>query len=143
LGDDEREFLQGRDSYYMASVSESDWPYVQYRGGLADFVKVLDSRSVGFADFRGNRRYISVGNLIKNDRVGLIFMDYPNRSRLKLLGHAELVGEEREALLTSLAVNGYKARVERGFFGSCGGFCLELSATHDTRIYGARDSECR
>jgi predicted pyridoxine 5'-phosphate oxidase superfamily flavin-nucleotide-binding protein len=74
----------------------------------------LDSKTLGFADFRGNRQYVSVGNLMKNDRVALFFMDYPHRTRLKLLGHAELVGIERTDVLESLAVPGYKAKVERG-----------------------------
>jgi uncharacterized protein len=115
LGKDEAEFVKARDSFYMASVSESDWPYLQHRGGPAGFVKVLDSKTIGFADYRGNRQYISVGNLVKNDRVALFFMDYPHRLRLKLLGHAELVGPDREELMSSLAVADYKARVERGF----------------------------
>jgi uncharacterized protein len=115
LGDDEAEFIRSRDSFYMASVSESDWPYVQHRGGPAGFVKVLDSKTIGFADYRGNRQYISVGNLVKNDRVALLFMDYPNRSRLKMLGHAELVRADRKELMSSLAIPDYKARVERGF----------------------------
>jgi hypothetical protein len=115
LGKDEAEFVKARDSFYMASVSESDWPYLQHRGGPAGFVKVLDSKTIGFADYRGNRQYISVGNLVKNDRVALFFMDYPHRLRLKLLGHAELVGPDRAELMSSLAVADYKARVERGF----------------------------
>jgi predicted pyridoxine 5'-phosphate oxidase superfamily flavin-nucleotide-binding protein len=114
LGPDESDFIAERDSFYMASVSETDWPYVQHRGGPAGFVKILDSKTLGFADFRGNRQYVSVGNLTKNDRVALFFMDYPHRTRLKLLGHAELVGIERTEVLESLAVPGYKAKVERG-----------------------------
>ena len=114
LGPDESEFIAERDSFYMASVSETDWPYVQHRGGPAGFVKILDAKTLGFADFRGNRQYVSVGNLTKNDRVALFFMDYPHRTRLKLLGHAELVGIERTEVLESLAVPGYKAKVERG-----------------------------
>ncbi len=114
LGPDESDFIAERDSFYMASVSETDWPYVQHRGGPAGFVKILDSKTLGFADFRGNRQYVSVGNLMKNDRVALFFMDYPHRTRLKLLGHVELVGIERTAVLKSMAVPGYKAKVERG-----------------------------
>jgi predicted pyridoxine 5'-phosphate oxidase superfamily flavin-nucleotide-binding protein len=114
LSSGERGFIEGRDSFYMASVSETGWPYVQHRGGPLGFVKVLDNRTLGFADFRGNRQYISVGNLMIDDRVALIFMDYPNRQRLKVLGHTEVVGEVRRELLASLAVPGYKARVERG-----------------------------
>ena len=72
----------------MATVSETGWPYVQHRGGPKGFVKVLDERTIGFADFRGNRQYVSVGNLQGDDRVALILVDYPNRRRLKLLGRA-------------------------------------------------------
>jgi uncharacterized protein len=114
LGSDESNFIMARDSFYMASVSETNWPYVQHRGGPAGFVKVLDARTLGFADYRGNRQYVSVGNLLKNDRVSLFFMDYPRRTRLKLLGHAELIGTERTELLKSLSVLQYKAKVERG-----------------------------
>ena len=114
LGSDESDFIVVRDSFYMATVSETNWPYVQHRGGPAGFVKVLDARTLGFADYRGNRQYVSVGNLLKNDRVSLFFMDYPHRTRLKLLGHAELIGTERTEVLKSLSVSEYKAKVERG-----------------------------
>jgi hypothetical protein len=114
LGSDESDFIVARDSFYMASVSETNWPYVQHRGGPAGFVKVLDATTLGFADYRGNRQYVSVGNLLKNDRVSLFFMDYPHRTRLKLLGHAELIGTERTEVLESLSVPKYKAKVERG-----------------------------
>jgi predicted pyridoxine 5'-phosphate oxidase superfamily flavin-nucleotide-binding protein len=114
LGSDESDFIVARDSFYMASVSETNWPYVQHRGGPAGFVKVLDARTLGFADYRGNRQYVSVGNVLKNDRVSLFFMDYPHRTRLKLLGHAELIGTERTEVLESLSVPQYKAKVERG-----------------------------
>ena len=70
----------------MATVSESGWPYVQHRGGPVGFLRVLDERTLGFADFRGNRQYISLGNVASDDRVALILMDYPNRRRLKILG---------------------------------------------------------
>jgi predicted pyridoxine 5'-phosphate oxidase superfamily flavin-nucleotide-binding protein len=114
LGSDESDFIVARDSFYMASVSETSWPYVQHRGGPVGFVKVLDARTLGFTDYRGNRQYVSVGNVLKNDRVSLFFMDYPNRTRLKLLGHTELIGTERTEVLESLSVPQYKARVERG-----------------------------
>ena len=114
LGSDESNFIVARGSFYMATVSETNWPYVQHRGGPAGFVKVLDARTLGFADYRGNRQYVSVGNLLKNDRVSLFFMDYPHRTRLKLLGHAELIGTERTEVLKLLSVSQYKAKVERG-----------------------------
>ena len=86
----ETAFIAGRDSFYMATVSETGWPYVQHRGGPAGFLRVLDDRTLGFADFLGNRQYISVGNLAASDRVSLILMDYPGRRRLKIFAHAEI-----------------------------------------------------
>ena len=115
LGDNERDFIAARDSFYMASVSETGWPYVQHRGGPPGFVRVLDAQTIGFADFAGNRQYISVGNLRKDDRVSLFFMDYPNRARLKLLGRVRLVGDDEAELLQRLAPADYRARIERGF----------------------------
>lgn len=122
LGPDEREFIGLRDSFYMASVSETGWPYVQHRGGPAGFVRVLDKKTIGFADFSGNRQYISVGNVMKDDRVALFFMDYRNQARLKILGRATLVTPGDEATLDRLKVQGYKARVERGFVVRIEGF---------------------
>ena len=83
-------FVGRRDSFDLASVSQTGWPYVQHRGGPPGFLKVLDSRRLAFADFRGNRQSISVGNLAGNDRVALFLMDYPNRLRLKILGRLNL-----------------------------------------------------
>jgi predicted pyridoxine 5'-phosphate oxidase superfamily flavin-nucleotide-binding protein len=114
LTDDEVEFLSQRDSFYLASVSETGWPYVQHRGGPPGFLKVIDSTTIGFADFRGNRQYVSVGNITHDDRVALILMDYPNRLRLKILGHARFVSEDEPALLAQLQSASYRARAERG-----------------------------
>jgi predicted pyridoxine 5'-phosphate oxidase superfamily flavin-nucleotide-binding protein len=110
----ETEFITARDSFYMASVSETGWPYMQHRGGPPGFLRVLDETMLGFADFRGNRQYISVGNVAANDRVALFLMDYPGRRRLKILAHAE----ERDLasdteLAERLATPGYKAKAER------------------------------
>lgn len=91
LGPDELGFIAARDSFYLATVSETGWPYVQHRGGPAGFVRAVDEHTLLFADVRGNKQFISVGNLSANDRVALIFMDYPNQTRLKLLGRATLV----------------------------------------------------
>ena len=114
LGPDEREMLASRDSFYMATIGETGWPYVQHRGGPPGFLKVLDERTIGFADFRGNRQYVSVGNLRSNDRVALILVDYPTRQRLKLLGRARLVDAHSDEA-ARLGNEGYGARVERGF----------------------------
>ena len=91
LGDDEIAFLGERDSFYLASIGESGWPYIQHRGGPKGFVRVLDGRMLAFADLRGNRQYVSVGNVAGDDRVALIFVDYPNRARMKILAHAKIV----------------------------------------------------
>jgi predicted pyridoxine 5'-phosphate oxidase superfamily flavin-nucleotide-binding protein len=110
----EKAFIEARDGFYLASVSESGWPYIQFRGGPAGFVRVLDDKTIGYADFRGNRQYISTGNIAGDDRVALFFMDYANRERLKLLGRAR-VADAREApgLAQRLALPAYPARVER------------------------------
>ncbi|MCE9522503.1 MAG: pyridoxamine 5'-phosphate oxidase family protein [Alphaproteobacteria bacterium] len=115
LGPREAAFLALRDSFYMASVGETGWPYVQHRGGPAGFVRVLDAKTIGFADFRGNRQYVSVGNVTTDNRVSLFFMDYPNQARLKIFGRAKLIGDEAAETLSELAVPDYRAKVERGF----------------------------
>jgi uncharacterized protein len=121
LGEGELEFIARRDSLYMASVSETDWPYVQHRGGPAGFLKALSPSTLGFADFRGNRQYVSVGNIRKNNRVALILVDYPNRERLKILGHARVILANETELLESLKIPKYRARVE-------GGVLIEVAA---------------
>lgn len=114
LGPREAAFLAERDSFYMATVSETGWPYVQHRGGPKGFLRVLGDKTIGFADFTGNRQYVSVGNLKRDDRVSLILVDYPNRTRLKLYGHARTIGPENSETLARLRLEGYTARVERG-----------------------------
>lgn len=112
--DAEAAFIAERDSFYMATVSESGWPYVQHRGGPAGFLHVLDDRTLGFADFSGNRQYLSVGNVSADDRASLILMDYPRRRRLKILAHVEARDlTSNTDLAARLALPGYKARVER------------------------------
>jgi len=115
LSEVEAQFIAARDSLYMATVSETGWPYIQHRGGPTGFVRVLDETTIGFADFRGNRQYVSVGNLMTDDRVSLFFMDYPNKTRLKVFGRAKIVGLEDHATLSRLELPSYRARVERGF----------------------------
>jgi predicted pyridoxine 5'-phosphate oxidase superfamily flavin-nucleotide-binding protein len=97
LGRDEQAFLALRNSFYMASVSETGWPYVQHRGGPKGFVHVIDPSLIGFADLRGNKQYISLGNLEHDPRVALFFMDYPNQTRLKILGRVEVHEHDAEA----------------------------------------------
>lgn len=115
LSEHEIAFLAERDSFYMGSVGENGWPYVQHRGGPKGFLKVLDEKTVGFADFKGNKQYISVGNFNADDRVSLFVMDYPNRQRLKLWARARIVHQNEDAeLLARLEVPSYRGRVERG-----------------------------
>lgn len=122
LTEAEAGFIAARNSLYMATVSETGWPYVQHRGGPAGFVRVLDESTIGFADFRGNRQYVSVGNLMTDDRVSLFFMDYPNKTRLKLLGRARIVGLDDQDVLSRLEMPDYRARIERGFVITVEGF---------------------
>ncbi len=119
----ETEFLASRDGFYLASVGETGWPYVQFRGGPTGFLRVLDERTVAWADYRGNRQYVSVGNLRSDARVCLFLMDYANRRRLKVFGHASIVARGEDAGLESrLAVAGYKAVVERAIVVKVAGF---------------------
>jgi predicted pyridoxine 5'-phosphate oxidase superfamily flavin-nucleotide-binding protein len=114
--DTEASFIAARDSFYMASVSESGWPYVQHRGGPPGFVKVLDETSLAFPDFRGNRQYISLGNINADDRVALILIDYPRRRRLKLYARIEARDFAAEPdLAAQLALGTYPGVVERAF----------------------------
>jgi predicted pyridoxine 5'-phosphate oxidase superfamily flavin-nucleotide-binding protein len=114
LGPDEREFIAERDSFYLGSVTVDGWPYIQHRGGPRGFLRVLDDKTLAFADFAGNRQFITVGDLATNDRVSLFLMDYRNQARLKVIGHARLVepGTEPE-LDQAVAIEGYRATVER------------------------------
>jgi predicted pyridoxine 5'-phosphate oxidase superfamily flavin-nucleotide-binding protein len=128
LGPREAAFITARDSFYLATVSETLWPQLQHRGGPPGFVRVLDERLIGFADFRGNRQYISVGNIATNDRVALFFMDYPNRARLKLLGRARAIDPATETrTLARLALPEYKATVERGLLITVEAFAWNCS----------------
>jgi predicted pyridoxine 5'-phosphate oxidase superfamily flavin-nucleotide-binding protein len=114
--DSEATFIAARDSFYMATVSETGWPYVQHRGGPAGFLKMVDETTLAFADYRGNRQYISTGNLAANDRACLFLMDYAHRARLKIYVHVETLGVDADPALTTLVtVPGYKAKIERIF----------------------------
>ena len=114
IGDSEAQFIEARDGFYQATVSQSNWPYVQFRGGPAGFLKVLDDKTIGYADFRGNIQYLSVGNLGANDRVSIILMDYPNQRRLKIWARARIVEYDDDPdLVSKLEIPTYRARVER------------------------------
>ncbi|BAL26973.1 pyridoxamine 5'-phosphate oxidase family protein [Azoarcus sp. KH32C] len=115
LGVREREFIAARDSFYLATVSETGWPHVQHRGGPVGFLQVLAPTTIGFADFGGNRQYVSVGNLGHDGRLALILMDYPNRRRLKILGRARVIDATQAdpELLARLAPARGEGTVER------------------------------
>jgi len=114
IGQAEAEFILARDGFYQATVNGDGWPYVQFRGGPTGFLKVIDQRTIGYADFRGNIQYISVGNMNENDRVSLILMDHANRRRLKIWARARIVHRDEDPeQLTRLEDTTYPARVER------------------------------
>lgn len=116
LTDDEVQFIQSRDSFYMATVSETGWPYVQHRGGQPGFLHVVSPTQLAFADYKGNRQMLSTGNLAANDRVCLFLMDYPQRTRLKILGRAKVVdAREQPELVAQLAEPEARGIVERIF----------------------------
>lgn len=112
FSDAEAQFIAARDSFYLATVSETGWPYVQHRGGPPGFLRLIDERTLAFADFRGNRQYISLGNLTANDRAALILMDYPHRQRLKIYARIE-VKEPHGELASRVLLPDYKAKPER------------------------------
>lgn len=138
LSVNERAFIEARDSVYLASVTENGWPYIQHRGGPVGFIKVLGERTIGFADFRGNRQYVSLGNIAADDRVALVFMDYPNRARLKLLGRMRAVDAETDpALAAALSREDYPAKVERSFLIDVEAFDWNCSQHIQRRFTGA------
>lgn len=109
----ESEFMQARYGFYKATVSETGWPYVRFRGGPKGFLQMLDNKAFGYADFRGNVQYISVCNLQGNDRVAIILMDYSKQQRLKILGRVRLVARDDDSnLLAKLEMPNYRGRIE-------------------------------
>jgi uncharacterized protein len=113
---DEARFVQSRDSFYMASISESGWPYIQHRGGKPGFLRVPSPTTLAFADYKGNRQLLSTGNLAANDRVALFLMDYPERTRLKILGRARVKdAREHPELVTQIAEPEMHGITERVF----------------------------
>ena len=117
LGQDEAEFIMARDSFYLGSINETGWPYIQHRGGPLGFLRVVNETTLAFADYKGNRQLLTTGNVSANDRVALFLMDYPNRTRLKILGHARV--EDARAhpeLVAQLADPTMQSSVERLVF---------------------------
>ena len=115
LTDREAGFIALRDTFYLASVNEDGWPYVQHRGGPAGFLRVIGPKCLAYADFRGNTQLVSVGNVSSNDRVSIILMDYPNRRRLKILGHMRVENAQDVPAedLAAVELPDYRALVER------------------------------
>lgn len=110
----EADFILSRDSFYLATTGENGYPYIQFRGGPAGFLKVLDSKTLGYADFRGNLQYVSVGNLKTNNKAALILMDYAKRQRLKIYSTIEVYDAENvPELIEKLVMPEYKAKIER------------------------------
>lgn len=138
LSQKEIDFIESRDSFYMASVSETHWPYVQHRGGPVGFLKVLAKKTIGFADFKGNRQYISTGNLRQNNKVALILVDYPNQMRMKILGRIREINKNNIDLFARFDNPNYRARNERAF-------CIDIEAfdwncpQHITPRYSMRE----
>ncbi len=114
LGPSEIEFIQERDSFYLATVNEDGWPYMQFRGGPPGFVKSIGDNALGYADFSGNRHYVSTGNVAANDRVSMFFMDYATKRRLKILAHATITEAASDPqLLEAVSLGDYRGKVER------------------------------
>lgn len=123
LGPDETDFIAARDSFYISTINAAGWPYIQHRGGAAGFLRVLSPTSLAFADFRGNRQLLSTGNLAENNRVALFLMDYRQRTRLKILGHARIEdAKDHPQLRDDLAPAATQRLVERIFFIDVVGF---------------------
>ena len=122
LGPNEIEFIAARDSFYMATVTPDGWPYMQHRGGPTGFLRVLDVHTLAFSDYSGNKQYITAGNLTVNDRFALFLMDYPNRTRLKVIGRARVVEAGEDLALEARLPREPGARVERVFVLTVGGF---------------------
>ncbi len=112
VSEDLKGFIESRVSFYLATANSAGQPYIQHRGGPPGFLKVLDDRTLAFADFAGNRQYISTGNLSENDKVFLFLMDYASRQRVKIWGVATVVEDDPE-LLEKLMPPDYRARPER------------------------------
>jgi uncharacterized protein len=117
LTQDEAEFIAARDSFYLGSISESGWPYIQHRGGPQGFLRVVNETTLAFADYKGNRQLLTAGNVSVNDRVALFLMDYQNRARLKILGHARVEdAREHPELVTQITDPKMQQVVERLVF---------------------------
>ena len=141
LGLNEAEFIAARDSFYISTVTPDGWPYVQHRGGLPGFLRVVDERTLAFADYSGNKQYITAGNLAVNDRFALFLMDYPNRTRFKVIGHAKLIEPGTDlALEAQVRDPRERSRIERTFLLNVVGFDWNCNQ-HITPRYSREEIE--
>ena len=141
LGPDESAFIGERDGFYMATVGATGWPYVQHRGGPKGFLKVIDDQTIAFTDFRGNKQYISAGNLGSDDRVALIMVDYPGQARLKILGRAQIFEGGRGKSVDRSAPRAGQQRRDRTRIRDSGrSIRLELPSAHHAPLHGGADS---
>lgn len=115
LGQEEVGFISLRDSFYIATVTPDGWPYIQHRGGAIGFLAVVDDRTLAFADYAGNKQYITTGNLTGNDRFAIFLMDYPGRTRLKIIGHARILEPGDDPAIEALLIPQPNQRIERVF----------------------------
>ena len=145
---EEIDFIAARDSFYMATVTEDGWPYIQHRGGPKGFLEVLGPNRLGFADFRGNRQLLSTGNLNRNERVCLFLMDYPHRERLKILGHAQVLDAREQPVLADQLTPTKELRksVERlfiidvlGFDWNCSQYITQRYTLEEVRAFELDD----
>jgi uncharacterized protein len=115
IDEDVRSFLAEADHAFVATVSETGWPYVQHRGGPRGFLRVVGPSRIAFADFRGNRQFVSAGNVSRDSRASMIIVDWPRRRRLKLAGRLAFAAAEEadRDLVDAVALPGYPARIER------------------------------
>jgi len=141
LGSNEVEFIAARDSFYISTVTPEGWPYVQHRGGLPGFLRVVDERTLAFADYSGNKQYITAGNLAVNDRFALFLMDYPNRARFKVIGHAKLIEPGTDLVLEAQVRDPReRSRIERIFLLNVVGFDWNCNQ-HITPRYSREEIE--
>ncbi len=138
LGPYEKDFIAARDSFYIATVTPDGWPYIQHRGGPTGFLRVLDNHTLAFGDYSGNKQYITAGNLTVNDRFALFLMDYPNRTRLKLIGTVKVVEAGEDLSLEAKLSREPGSRVERVFILDVVGFDWNCSQ-HITPRYSREE----
>ena len=141
LGDEEAAFIESRNSFYMSTITEDGWPYIQHRGGPRGFLRVLNPRTIAFADFLGNKQYITAGNLQSNDRIALFLMGYPTRERLKIFARGRIMEPDQDpTLFARIALPEYKAKVERAIVLRVEGFSWNCSQ-HITPRYTIEELE--